>query len=186
MTCIPRGRSGRSALALIALAVLGSASATAAHAAADGERRAERLVVHGEDTVVDGACAKGACSLTLTRGRFRGTPVGTGAYIGSLRLAVAEAFPNGEGGVCAPVRGRLVLGAGSRDRLVLALAGVSCQDGSGPVTEASFTTVTRFTVVRGHGAFAHARGRGLLSASEDAADRSRLRVVGRIVRRVSA
>ena len=69
----------------------------------DASRR-ERLVVRGDDTVVDGR-ARAASALTLTDGAFRGT-VGTGAYTGAIRLDVAEAFPNGEGGVCAPIRGQ--------------------------------------------------------------------------------
>jgi hypothetical protein len=75
-----------------------------------------------------------------------------------------------------------VLGKGTPDHLVLALSGASCQDGAGPVTAASFTTVARFTVVRGHGKYAKARGGGLMTASEDAADRERITLIGRITR----
>ena len=125
---------------------------------------------------------KGVCTLTLSGGRFAGAPVGTGAYAGSIDLAVAKAFPNGQGGVCAPIRGRLVLGKGTPDRLVLALAGASCQDGAGPVTAASFTGVARFTVVRGHGKYAGARGGGLMTSVEDAADHEQMTLIGRITR----
>ena len=178
----------RSAFALMTLAVCALALLAANPAGArdrDGKQppRSERLVIHGEDTVADGpSCPRGVCTLTLEDGRFSGTPVGTGAYTGSIALAVAKAFPNGEGGVCAPVRGRLVLGKGTPDRLVLALSGASCQDGAGPVTAASFTGVMRFTIVRGHGKYAGARGGGLMTSSEDAADRERMTLVGRIVR----
>jgi hypothetical protein len=168
-------------LAVLALAVLVASPAGARDR--DGKApRTERLVIHGEDTVADGPCPKGVCTLTLRDGRFAGTPVGTGGYAGSIQLAVAEAFPNGEGGVCAPVRGRIVIGKGTPDRLVLALSGASCQDGAGPVTAASFTGVARFTVARGHGKYAGARGGGLMTSSEDPADHERLTLIGRLSR----
>jgi hypothetical protein len=85
-------------------------------------------------------------------------------------LRVADAFPNGENGVCAPIDGRIVLGAGSPNRLVLAVSGDSCQDGSGPVTADSFTGVSRFWVKYGTGTYAGARDSGLMTSSEDAAD----------------
>ena len=69
--------------------------------------------MRGVDTVVDGPCPAGVCQLTLKDGAFRGTPTGTGAYTGSIKLAVAAGFPNGEGGVCAPIEGEIVLGAGT-------------------------------------------------------------------------
>jgi hypothetical protein len=168
-------------LAVCALALLAANPAGARDRDAKQPPRSERLVIHGEDTVTDGPCDKGVCPLTLTGGRYAGT-IGSGAYTGSVDLAVAHAFPNGQGGVCAPVRGRLVLGRGKPDRLVLALTGASCQDGTGPVTAASFTGVMRFTVARGHGKYAGARGSGLVSASEDAADRERMTLIGRIAR----
>jgi hypothetical protein len=65
---------------------------------------------------------------------------------------------------------------------VLALSGASCQDGDGPVTASSFTGLARFTVVRGHGEYAGARGGGLMTSLEDAADRERLTLIGRITR----
>jgi hypothetical protein len=69
---------------------------------------------------------------------------GDGRLQRAVELRVAELFPNGEGGVCAPIDGRIVLGAGSADRLVLALSGDSCQDGAGDVTAASFTGIASF------------------------------------------
>jgi hypothetical protein len=130
-------------LALIALALAGLALAFATSGAAAAgaggsaqsanHRSTERLVVRGEDTVKDSPdCPGGVCQLELTDGAFRGTPVGKGAYNGNVELHVAEPFSNGEGGVCAPITGQIVLGAGSPDRLVLKLWGDSCQDGSGP------------------------------------------------------
>ena len=115
-------------LALVAVAVLGLVLAVAGAAGSEPgkQRAAERLVVRGEDTVKDGGqCPGGVCNLELTDGTFRGT-VGTGQYDGSVELRVAEAFANGEGGLCAPVSGRIVLGAGSPDRLVIGLRGDSC------------------------------------------------------------
>ena len=93
-----------------------------------------------------------------------------------------SAFPNGEGGLCAPIEGEIVLGAGSPDRLVLALDGDSCQDGAGDVTTSSFTNVARFVVKYGSGKFAHTRGKGLATFSEDAADHERMTLVGHITR----
>jgi hypothetical protein len=91
-------------------------------------------------------------------------------------------FPNGEGGVCAPIDGRIVLGAGSADRLVLALSSDSCQDGAGDVTAASFTGIASFLVKHGTGAYAKAKGYGLASFFEDASDREHMTLIGRISR----
>jgi hypothetical protein len=170
-------------LAAVALTVIGLAFAVATNGASAHHRSSERLVVRGVDTVKDsgGECPGGVCKIELADGAFRGT-VGTGAYAGSLDLEVAKAFPNGEGGVCAPIDGHIVLGAGSPNRLVLALDGDSCQDGPGPVTEAAFTNVAEFTVKHGTGTFAKARGSGIASFSEDASDRERMTLIGRISR----
>jgi hypothetical protein len=78
-------------------------------------------------------------------------PRRNGAYTGAVKLKVAEAFPNGEGGVCAPIKGRIVLGADTPDRLVLAITGDSCQDGAGDPTRTSFTGLAQFTVEHGTG-----------------------------------
>ncbi len=139
--------------------------------------------MRGTSTVTqEGACPAGAFRLELAGGAFRGTPVGTGAYRVTIRLGVASGFPKGEGGVCAPIRGRITLGTGTPDRLVLGLEGDSCQDGAGDPGAAAFTSLTRFTVRYGTGAYAGARGGGLLSSAEDAADRERLTLVGRLSR----
>ena len=137
--------------------------------------------MRGEATVRDAPCA-GAVCLELTDGRFRGTPVGTGAYSGAVKLKVAKVFPNGEGGVCAPIAGDITLGAGTPDRLVLAIDGDSCQDGAGNPQTASFTGLAQFTVKYGTGGYSHARGHGLATFSEDAADRDRMTLIGRISR----
>jgi hypothetical protein len=171
----------RSALVLLALALAGLALAAAAHAVAD-HPGSQRLVVRGDATVTDGPCEAGVCSLELTGGSFRGTPVGTGAYDGSMELRVADALPNGEGGVCAPIRGEIVLGAGSPDRLVLDVSGDSCQDGAGDPRKSSFTGLARFTVDHGTGAHDGARGSGLATFSEDAADHDRMTLIGRLPR----
>lgn len=181
------------ALALIALALAGLALAAATSGAATASsgkgaqsanhRSTERLVVRGEDTVKDSpGCPGGVCQLELTDGAFRGTPVGTGAYNGNVELHVTEAFANGEGGVCAPITGQVVLGAGSPDRLVLRLWGDSCQDGSGPLPTSSFTNLAHFVVKGGSGEFAMARGSGIASFSEDNSDRERMTLIGRISR----
>lgn len=171
----------RPALGLLALALAPVVGTSPAGAADHPEHRSQqRLVVRGDATVVDGPCDAGVCRLALTGGRFRGTPVGTGAYTGSIRLKVADVFPNGEGGVCAPLKGRIVLGAGTGDRLVLALSGDSCQDGARPLPAASFTGLAEFTVKRGTGSYARATGTGQASFSEDAANRHRLTLVGRL------
>ena len=174
----------RFALSVLALALAGLAFAVAtnpadAHDAAKAKRTTERLVVRGDATVTDSQCDAGVC-IELTDASFRGTPVGTGAYSGTMELGVAEAFPNGEDGVCAPMRGQIVLGAGSPDRLVLAVAGDSCQDGAGNPTTSSFTGLARFTVKHGSGAYAGASGHGLATFAEDAADRDRMTLIGRV------
>jgi hypothetical protein len=128
-----RPRIAVAAAALAGLAFAASTSAAGAESA--GKQGSQRLVVRGDATVVDNpTCEGGVCELQLVGGKFRGTPVGTGAYEGAMKLKLTEAFENGEGGGCAPIRGQIVLGAGSPDRLVLAVAGDSCQDGAGPLT----------------------------------------------------
>jgi hypothetical protein len=185
-TTIHPGRTYRSALAALALTLASVvfAIATDAANAADASTRhaTQRLVVRGEDTVIDGPCPAGVCPLQLTGGVFRGAPVGTGAYTGAINLVVAEAFDNGEGGVCAPIQGHIVLGVGTPDRLVLALSGDSCQDGAGEPPTSSFTGLARFTVKYGTGAYAKATGGGLMSSFEDANDREHMSLVGRISR----
>lgn len=160
------------ALAAVTLGAAGSAQA--------GHLDGRRLVVRGSDTVVDHPCPGGLC-LELTDASFRGT-LGTGAYTGSLKLDLADAFPNGEGGVCAPVAGRIVLGTGTPDRLDLAVRGDSCQDGAGDPAQASFTGLARFAVVHGTGAYASARGHGTATFHEDANDREDVALIGRIAR----
>ena len=167
-------------LGVLALVLAGLAFSLGT-SSAGADQGKQRLVVRGDATIVDGPCAAGACSLEIAGGEFRGT-LGTGAYAGAMKLKIAEAFPNGEGGVCAPIEGTIVLGAGSPDRLRLAVAGQSCQDGAGPVTAASFTGLARFSVKHGTGAYAGARGSGLASFAEDAADHDRMTLIGRISR----
>lgn len=174
-------------LALVGVALAVGALAFAAQAASAGpgpgavrHATGEPLVVRGEATVADAPCPGGVC-IELTGGAMRGT-LGAGAYTGTVKLDVARAFPNGEGGVCAPISGRLVLGTGSPDRLAIDVRGDSCQDGAGPPDAASFTGMARFKVAWGTGAYAGARGRGLASFLEDAADRDRMTLVGRIAR----
>jgi hypothetical protein len=179
------------ALGLIALAVVGLALTVATNgasaAAGPGEtsesskqRTSERLVVRGDDTVKDVPCEAGLC-IELADGTFRGT-LGSGAYAGAVQLKVAETFANGEEGVCAPMKGSIVLGSGSPDRLILALAGDSCQDGAGDPRTASFTGLAQFVVKHGTGAYEKAKGSGLASFSEDATDRERMTLIGRISR----
>ena len=180
--------TARSGLALLALLVIGLAFAVATNPAgaanqvespAPTKHHAEqRLVVRGDATVTDSQCDAGIC-IELD-GQFRGTPVGTGAYTGSIQLKIAEGFPNGEGGVCAPIKGRVVLGAGTPDRLVLAITGDSCQDGAGDPTKSSFTGLAQFTVKHGTGKYAGTSGSGLASFFEDAADNDRMTLIGRI------
>jgi hypothetical protein len=175
----------RSLLGLVALVLAGLAFAAATNVAGAAEKPAkhttERLVVRGEATVTDTPCDAGIC-LELTNGQFRGTPVGTGGYTGSVKLRIREGFPNGEGGVCAPIHGTIALGAATPDRLVLAVSGDSCQDGAGNPETSSFTTLARFTVKHGTGKYARAHGSGLASFSEDAADRDRMTLIGHITR----
>jgi hypothetical protein len=65
---------------------------------------------------------------------------------------------------------------------VLAVAGDSCQDGSGPLTAASFTGLAEFTVKYGTGRYAGATGRGLASFTEDAANHHHTTLIGRLAR----
>jgi hypothetical protein len=163
---------------VIALAALALALVGAATAGAKQHSDAKRLVVRGTDTVVDHPCPGGIC-FDLTGGSFRGT-TGTGAYTGSMKLDLAEAFPNGEGGVCAPVAGKITLGAGTPNRLDLAVWGDSCQDGAGDPTASSFTGLARFAIVHGTGAYAKAHGGGTMVSLEDATDREQMTLIGRI------
>jgi hypothetical protein len=191
-TSIPSRRLP-AALALIAVALVGLAFAAATNAATaagpttsaqdNKHRSTERLVVRGTDTVSELGCSPaGVCEASLTDGEFRGTPVGSGAYDGRLELRLGEAFPNGEGGACAPISGHVTLGIGTPNRLVLAYWGDSCQDGAGDPTKSSFLNLAHFIVKKGTGTYAHAHGSGLITFAEDAADQDRMTVIGRITR----
>lgn len=179
----PHPRLARAVRAFLGLALAGLTLAIVANtaSASDKQHGSQRLVVRGDATVTDFPCNAGVCPLEFA-GTFRGAPVGTGAYAGSIKLNVNEAFSNGEGGVCAPIEGHFTLGAGTPDRLVLALYGDSCQDGAGDPRSSSFTGVAHFVVKSGTGAYAKTRGGGLASFSEDAADHDRMTVIGRITR----
>jgi hypothetical protein len=180
---LPLSRRMKASLVLLVLAIAASAVALASDATATSTagKNIERLVVRGRDTVVD-TCQAGVCRFELTDGAFNGTPVGSGAYRGAFRVPVAESFPNGEGGVCAPLDGHITLGTGTSDRLVLALAGDSCQDGAGDPRTSSFTGLVRFTVVYGTGRYGGVRGHGLGSFMEDANDHERVTLIGRMKR----
>jgi hypothetical protein len=183
MTSAHQGRPLRAAIALLATALVGvafAATATVADAS-PAKKTTERFVVRGEDTVEDAPCPTGVCPIELTDGAFRGT-IGKGAYRGSLKLRVTEAFDNGEDGVCAPIDGTITLGAGTADRLVLAVWGDSCQDGTGDPRTSSFTGLAGFVVKDGTGAYAKATGYGLMHSSEDANDHDRMTLIGRISR----
>ncbi len=175
---------GRSLLGVLALVLAGLAFSLATSSAGADQYThhvKQRLVVRGDATMVDGPCNAGVCPLEITDGSFRGT-IGTGAYAGSIKLKVAEAFPNGEGGLCAPIETSMVLGSGTPNRLYISVSGDSCQDGAGPVTAASFTGLARFTVKYGTGSYAGARGSGLAGFLEDAADHDRMTLIGHISR----
>ena len=165
---------------LLAVPVIAGAALALAGPVSAKHYDAERMVVRGDSTILD-QCGPTGCTLTMSGGTFRGT-LGDGAYTGTMELALPEAFSNGEDGLCAPIRGRIVLGAGTPDRLVLAVDGDSCQDGSGDPTQASFTGVATFTVKHGTGAYAGARGHGIATFLEDAADHDRMTLIGRIAR----
>lgn len=171
-----KGRPIRAALMLLALCACAFAFTSTASAK---HKPSERVVVRGDATVTD-ACDATGCELQST-GDFRGT-LGTGGYTATVQLQLTDTFANGEGGVCAPIRGRLVLGAGSPDRLTLALEGDSCQDGAGPPPAASFTGLADWAVIKGTGKYAHARGQGTAAFLEDAADHDRMTLIGRIAR----
>jgi hypothetical protein len=153
------------------LAVTGTASA----------KNTERMVVRGQDTLVDAPCTPAGCEMQIADGAFRGT-TGSGSYNGAVKLDLANVYPNGEGGLCAPFRADMVLGAGTPDRLALAVWGDSCQDGAGNPATSSFTATGVFAVKYGTGAFAKARGGGLFTSSEDAGDHERMTLIGRIAR----
>jgi hypothetical protein len=168
-------------LAAVALATSPAGATDRANTAPAGRQHGEqRLVVRGDATAVDGPCDPRACRLTLTEGRFRGAPIGSGAYRGSIKLKIGAAFPNGEGAICAPLEGRIVLGAGTADGLVLAVSGDSCQDGSGPQTTASFTGLAQFTVTHATGSYAGVTAGGLASFTEDAAKHHHMTLIGRV------
>jgi hypothetical protein len=174
MTFLPRRATAAIGAALAVLAFGATAAGAKQHTTT-----AQKLVVRGDDTVVDAPCPAGLC-LKLQGGTFRGAPVGTGAYTGDGEVRVAEAFPNGEGGICAPFRGSLTLGAGTADRLVIGFRGDSCQDGAGNPATTAFTGLARFHVKYGTGKYAHARGGGVATFLEGADDHERITLIGRI------
>jgi len=150
---------------ILAIAVTALAIGAAADASAATKRR---LVVRGDATAVAGPCNADGCPLSLIDGVARGTV--SGRYTATLTLKVAEQFPNGEGGICAPLKGRIKLG-----RVVLAVSGTSCQDGGGPLVGSSFTGLARFRVKHGYG-----RGGGMATFTEDAAHHHRMTLIGRV------
>ena len=168
---MPRTRT--IALAAAALAIAGAADASAA-----GKHR---LVVRGDSTAISGPCDARGCPLVLDDGRFRGTP-GSGDYTATFTLKVAKQFPNGEGGICAPLRGRITLGTGTPNRLALAVSGNSCQDGAGPLEGSSFTGLATFRVKHGTGRYRYARGSGVAVFTEDTAHHHRMTLIGRLAR----
>jgi hypothetical protein len=184
MTPAHQGRPLRAALALLALVLAGLAfAATASVANAQSAKKTtERLVIRGQDVVKDAPCAPPICEMQLEGGTFRGTPVGTGSYTGSVKLDFANVYPNGEGGLCAPIRADVVLGAGTPDRLAIVVRGDSCQDGAGNPATSSFTATGMFAIKYGTGAYAKAHGGGLFTSSEDANDHERMTLIGRITR----
>jgi hypothetical protein len=173
-------------LAAGALAVSAGVAGAADHnktAAAGKHHGGQRLVVRGDATAVDGQCdVNGVCPVELTDGRFRGTPVGTGAYTGSIKLDVGNAFSNGEGGICAPLKGLIVLGAGTPNRLAFAVSGDSCQDGAGPPGSGSFTGLAEFTIKHATGSYAGLTGSGQVGLLEDTAKRHHMTLIGRLSR----
>ncbi|MEZ0292591.1 MAG: hypothetical protein ACAH82_08610 [Solirubrobacteraceae bacterium] len=52
--------------------------------------------------------------------------------------------------------------------------------GSGPIESASFTGLARFAVQAGTGRYAGARGSGVASLAEDAANQHRITLIGRL------
>jgi hypothetical protein len=176
-TLLPRRAAAAFGAALAVLALGASTAGAKQHAGV------QKLVVRGTGTVVDGGpCPGGVCKLTVSDGAFRGAPVGTGAYTTDVALHVAEAFPNGEGGVCAPFEATITLGAGTPDRLALAVEGDSCQDGAGDPRTTAFTGLGTFRVKHGTGKYAHAHGRGVATFLEGADDLERMTLIGRIAR----
>jgi hypothetical protein len=190
MPRIPRRPTLRPVLRALALAggtlavSAGVAGATDHNKTAAGKHHGgQRLVVRGDAVAVDGPCdVHGICAVELTEGRFRGAPVGTGAYTGAIKLSVGGAFPNGEGGICAPLKGLIVLGAGTPNRLAVSVSGDSCQDGAGPPSSSSFTGLARFTIKRARGSYAGLTGSGLATFSEDAAKHHHMTLIGRLYR----
>ena len=172
-----RGRPIHAALLLLALSLCGLASSATADAK---QLKSERVVVRGDAIVGEGGCDASGCVLQ-TAGSFRGT-LDKGYYGAAVKLHLPDQFANGEGGLCAPITGHIVLGRGTPDRLTLALAGDSCQDGAGPPPTSSFTGLATWTVIKGTGKYAHARGIGTGSFVEDAEDRERMTLIGRIAR----
>ena len=85
--------------------------------------------------------------------------------------------------MCAPIDGTIVLGAGTPDRLVLAIDGDSCQDGAGDPQTASFTGLAQLRRQARHRQRTPTRAaHGLAAFLEDAADRDRMTLIGRITR----
>ena len=73
-------------------------------------------------------------------------------------------------------------GAGSPDRLVLPSPATRARTAPATAPPTSFTGLARFKVKYGTGTYAGARGHGLASFAEDAADHDRMTLIGRIAR----
>jgi hypothetical protein len=91
-------------------------------------------------------------------------------------------LPQRRGRRLRPIQGQITLGAGTPDRLTLAIFGDSCQDGAGNPATSSFTGLAHFIVKHATGSYHGARGYGTASFSEDAADHDRMTLIGHIAR----
>ena len=93
----------------LAVALAGAALAAVAPAASAAGHPAERLVVRGTSTILDGPCGPAGCPLQMSGGAFHGT-TGAGAYSGDLTEEAMKGSPLGRmlgmfGGANAEVKG---------------------------------------------------------------------------------
>ena len=180
-------RPSRPLLGLVALLFVGLAfsaatvsAGAAGHAPSDKHQAKQQLVVRGEATVTDTPCGEAR----LPRAHRRPLPRHPGRHRRLHRRGHAQgrrAVPQRRGRRLRPDRRRHHArrrhpGPPRARRRRRLLPGRRRQ----PRRPSSFTGLAHFTVKHGTGSYADARGHGLATFSEDAADRDRMTLIGRI------
>lgn len=167
--------------ALLPLMVAAMAVTTAVVVAHPGGEQPFSSGGSGTETSLSASgCQFTAAGCTVeTNGTQTSSHLGRGAYVSDLTVDWAQAYPNGDGGFCAPASGPSVLTAANGDTLTLSNTGTVCEVGkTGANVPHTFTGT--FTISGGTGRFANASGAGTESGGDDGAGNSSYSASGTI------